>query len=74
MQSKSKYDGTIHVVPEDTASIEDLCRPLSAHVLPRSALLSSNGSALEPGRVMARVKRREGLGAGRTDAAEGDFK
>jgi hypothetical protein len=46
----------ILIVPGDDAPLEELCRPLSARVLPRSALIAGNGDVLDVGRVMAKAR------------------
>lgn len=46
-------------IPDDSASIAELCRPLSAKVMPRSAMIGSHGYEADASRVRA-AQRKSG--------------
>lgn len=62
--SQSKYAvEPLRVVPPDTAPLAELCRPLSAKVMPRAALLGYTGDPAEVGALMGSQRRLPGLSA-----------
>lgn len=56
MTTARRYEAGIQTVPGDDASLEDLCKPLSGRVMPRSALVGAFGEQLDAGRVMAKAR------------------